>query len=70
MPFQILLMLALVAVFTWIVRKTLFSKYLLVTGGNEDAAYLSGIPTVRVKMIALYRLRGARRTRRSDFDFR
>jgi galactofuranose transport system permease protein len=51
-PFQILLMLALVALFTWIVRKTLFGKYLLVTGGNEDAAYLSGIPTARVKMIA------------------
>ena len=51
-PFQILLMLALVAIFTWIVRKTLFGKYLLVTGGNEDAAYLSGIPTARVKMIA------------------
>jgi galactofuranose transport system permease protein len=51
-PFQILLMLVLVALFTWIVRKTLFGKYLLVTGGNEDAAYLSGIPTVRVKMIA------------------
>ncbi|GJH10611.1 ABC transporter permease [Caballeronia novacaledonica] len=51
-PFQILLMLVLVALFTWIVRKTLFGKYLLVTGGNEDAAYLSGIPTARVKMIA------------------
>jgi galactofuranose transport system permease protein len=51
-PFQILLMLVLVALFTWVVRKTLFGKYLLVTGGNEDAAYLSGIPTARVKMIA------------------
>ncbi|MCG7401123.1 MULTISPECIES: ABC transporter permease [Caballeronia] len=51
-PFQILLMLVLVALFTWIVRKTLFGKFLLVTGGNEDAAYLSGIPTARVKMIA------------------
>ncbi|MFM0138426.1 ABC transporter permease [Caballeronia grimmiae] len=51
-PFQILLMLALVAIFTWIVRKTLFGKYLLVTGGNEDAAYLCGIPTARVKLIA------------------
>ncbi|KXU92470.1 sugar ABC transporter permease [Caballeronia megalochromosomata] len=51
-PFQILLMLVLVALFTWIVRKTLFGKYLLVTGGNEEAAYLSGIPTARVKMIA------------------
>jgi ribose transport system permease protein len=51
-PFQILLMFALVALFAWIVRKTLFGKYLLVTGGNEQAAYLSGIPTARVKMIA------------------
>jgi ribose transport system permease protein len=51
-PFQILLMLALVAIFTWIVRKTLFGKYLLVTGGNEDAAYLCGIPTARVKLVA------------------
>jgi ribose/xylose/arabinose/galactoside ABC-type transport system permease subunit len=51
-PAQVFLMLALVAVFAWIVRKTLFGQYLLVTGGNEKAAYLSGIPTARVKMIA------------------
>ena len=51
-PAQVFLMLALVAVFAWIVRKTLFGQYLLVTGGNERAAYLSGIPTARVKMIA------------------
>ena len=51
-PAQVFLMLALVALFAWIVRKTLFGQYLLVTGGNEQAAYLSGIPTARVKMIA------------------
>src|ERR1700712_6101020 len=51
-PAQVFLMLALVALFAWIVRKTLFGQYLLVTGGNEQAAYLSGIPTTRVKMIA------------------
>lgn len=51
-PAQVFLMLALVAIFAWIVRKTLFGQYLLVTGGNEQAAYLSGIPTARVKMIA------------------
>ncbi|WP_438394683.1 ABC transporter permease [Caballeronia sp. DA-9] len=51
-PAQVFLMLALVAIFAWIVRKTLFGQYLLVTGGNEQAAYLSGIPTTRVKMIA------------------
>ncbi|MEA3093656.1 MAG: galactofuranose transport system permease protein [Caballeronia sp.] len=51
-PAQVFLMLALVALFAWIVRKTLFGQYLLVTGGNEQAAYLSGIPTARVKLIA------------------
>src|SRR6202051_3653970 len=51
-PAQVFLMLALVALFAWIVRKTLFGQYLLVTGGNEQAAYLSGIPTARVQMIA------------------
>ncbi|AME23234.1 MULTISPECIES: ABC transporter permease [Burkholderiaceae] len=51
-PAQVFLMLLLVAIFAWIVRKTLFGQYLLVTGGNEQAAYLSGIPTTRVKMLA------------------
>lgn len=51
-PFQVLLMFALVALFAWVVRKTLFGQYLLVTGGNEKSAYLSGVPTARVKMLA------------------
>jgi ribose/xylose/arabinose/galactoside ABC-type transport system permease subunit len=51
-PFQVLLMFALVALFVWIVRKTLFGQYLLITGGNEKAAYLCGVPTARVKLIA------------------
>ncbi|MBN3760008.1 ABC transporter permease [Burkholderia sp. Ac-20365] len=51
-PFQVLLMFALVAFFAWVVRKTLFGQYLLVTGGNEKSAYLSGVPTARVKMLA------------------
>jgi ribose/xylose/arabinose/galactoside ABC-type transport system permease subunit len=51
-PFQVLLMLALVGVFVWVVRKTLFGQYLLITGGNEKAAYLCGVPTAAVKMIA------------------
>ena len=57
-PVQVFLMLALVLLFMWIVRKTLFGQYLLVTGGNERAAYLCGVPTRRVKMIA-YTLCGA-----------
>lgn len=51
-PVQVLLMLVLVVLFIWIVRKTLFGQYLLVTGGNERAAYVSGVPTRRVKMLA------------------
>jgi galactofuranose transport system permease protein len=51
-PFQVLLMFALVALFAWIVRKTLFGQYLLITGGNEKAAYLCGVPTARIKLIA------------------
>jgi ribose/xylose/arabinose/galactoside ABC-type transport system permease subunit len=51
-PVQVFLMLVLVGLFIWIVRKTLFGQYLLVTGGNESAAYLCGVPTRRVKMIA------------------
>jgi galactofuranose transport system permease protein len=51
-PFQVLLMLALVAFFVWVVRKTLFGQQLLITGGNEKAAYLCGVPTARVKLIA------------------
>jgi galactofuranose transport system permease protein len=57
-PVQVLLMLILVGVFIWIVRKTLFGQYLLVTGGNERAAFVSGVPTRRVKMIA-YTICGA-----------
>jgi len=51
-PFQVLLMFALVGLFAWVVRKTLFGQFLLVTGGNERAAYLCGIPTARVKLLA------------------
>jgi galactofuranose transport system permease protein len=51
-PFQVLLMLLLVGLFVWVVRKTLFGQYLLITGGNEKAAYLCGVPTSRVKLIA------------------
>jgi ribose/xylose/arabinose/galactoside ABC-type transport system permease subunit len=57
-PFQGLLMLAIVAVFAWIMRATLFGRYILATGGNESAARLAGIPIVPVKL-AVYTLCGA-----------
>lgn len=49
-PIQGLLMLAVVAATAWVMRHTLFSRWLLATGGNERAARLAGIPVGRVKM--------------------
>jgi galactofuranose transport system permease protein len=49
LPFQVILMLALVAAAGWMLRKTLFGREILAVGGNEAAARLAGIPTDRVK---------------------
>jgi ribose/xylose/arabinose/galactoside ABC-type transport system permease subunit len=57
-PFQGLLMLAVVAIFAWIMRATLFGRYVLATGGNEAAARLAGVPIVRIKLV-VYTLCGA-----------
>jgi galactofuranose transport system permease protein len=48
-PFQVLLMLALVAAAAWVVRRTLFGRWVLAIGGNESAARLSGIPVNAVR---------------------
>ncbi len=48
-PFQVIVMLALVAAAAWAVRKTLFGREILAVGGNERAARLSGVPVNRVK---------------------
>ena len=49
-PVQGLLMLALVAVMAWVMRHSLFSRWVLAVGGNERAARLAGVPVQRVKM--------------------
>ena len=49
-PFQVILMLIIVAVFAVIMRITTFGRYVLATGGNEAAARLAGIPVNRVKL--------------------
>ena len=56
-PFQVLLMLLVVALTYWTVRRTVFGRYLLAVGGNETAARLSGVPVARVKW-AVYALSG------------
>ena len=48
-PFQVWIMLAIVAAAAWTLRKTVFGREILAVGGNEPAARLAGIPVARVK---------------------
>src|SRR5271165_3521411 len=48
-PFQVIMMLALVAAAAWTLRRTLFGRQILSVGGNERAARLSGVPVAAVK---------------------
>ncbi|MGH1480923.1 MAG: ABC transporter permease [Geminicoccales bacterium] len=50
LPFQGWLTLVLALLITWLVRRTLFGRYLLAVGGNERAAALSGAPVRTVKI--------------------
>ena len=50
-PFQVWLMLALVVITAFLLRRTVFGKQILAVGGNEAAARLSGVPTARVKYL-------------------
>ncbi|QFP77939.1 ABC transporter permease [Deinococcus sp. AJ005] len=56
-PFQVILMLVIVALTYWAVRRTVFGRSVLAVGGNETAAGLSGIPVARVK-VAVYAITG------------
>ena len=57
MPFQVLLMLVIVAVTAWVLRRTVFGRYILAVGGNASAARLTGVPVARVKL-AVYSISG------------
>lgn len=48
-PVQVIIMLALVAVAAWTLRRTLLGRQILAVGGNERAARLAGIPVAAVK---------------------
>jgi galactofuranose transport system permease protein len=48
-PFQVVLMIVVVALAAWALRRTVFGRELLAVGGNEAAARLAGIPVSRVK---------------------
>lgn len=51
-PLPVIILLALVVVFSYILNHTAFGRNLYAIGGNEIAAGLAGIPVNRVKMTA------------------
>lgn len=50
-PFQVILMLSIVAAAAFVLRRTLFGRQILAVGGNEAAARLAGVPVGRVKRL-------------------
>lgn len=48
-PVQAIIMVIVVVVAAWVLRRTVFGRYVLATGGNQEAARLAGVPVVRVK---------------------
>jgi ribose transport system permease protein len=58
MPMPVWIMLALVAVFVVVTRRTRFGRHIYAVGGNERAARLTGLNVARIK-IAVYTLAGA-----------
>lgn len=51
-PFQIILTVVIIALFIFIMSRSVFSRKLSATGDNENAAILVGIKTQRIKMMA------------------
>ncbi len=56
-PVQVIIMMAIVLLAAWCLRRTVFGRSILATGGNERAAELAGIPVNRVKL-AVYAISG------------
>lgn len=55
--FQIIIMVVVVVLATWVLRATTFGRYVLATGGNPAAARLAGVPVRRVTL-AVYCISG------------
>ncbi|UQN09624.1 ABC transporter permease [Deinococcus sp. QL22] len=56
-PVQVIVMLVVVAIFAWVMARTVFGRQILAVGGNERAARLSGVPVNRIKL-AVYGISG------------
>ena len=56
-PVSVFLMIVVVAIAAWGMRATSFGRYVLATGGNEEAARLAGVPVSRTRL-AVYGITG------------
>ena len=56
-PVSVFLMIVVVAIAAWSMRATSFGRYVLATGGNEEAARLAGVPVDRTRL-AVYGITG------------
>jgi galactofuranose transport system permease protein len=56
-PVQVIVMVVLVVLVAWILRRTRFGRSILATGGNERAAELAGIAVKKTKL-AVYAISG------------
>jgi ribose transport system permease protein len=50
-PFQVWIMVVVVIIAAFVLRRTVFGRQVLAVGGNEEAARLSGVPVKRIKLI-------------------
>jgi ribose transport system permease protein len=57
-PVPVVLMLAMFAVFWFVLSRTVFGRHVYATGGNSEAAKLSGVNTDRVQIL-VYTISGA-----------
>jgi ribose/xylose/arabinose/galactoside ABC-type transport system permease subunit len=56
-PFQIILLVLVISLTVFAIRSTLFGRYVVAVGGNEEAARLSGVRVNRTK-ITVYAISG------------
>lgn len=56
-PIPVVIMLGMAVIFSVIMRQTRFGRHVYATGGNEQAARLSGVKTGRIKLL-VYMLSG------------
>ena len=50
-PTQVYIMLVVVLIVAWVMRKSSFGSYILAIGGNERASQLAGVPVARIKTL-------------------